>query len=83
MKKIVIKEIDRLKSIKHKDKYVSEYLIYLDCDDAGVHFKAYTEIGEAAKKERVNELLLIHFVKEDNTKLNIEDIIEEMSLFKN
>jgi len=83
MKKIIIKEIDRFKSIKHKYKYVSEYLIYLDCDEAGLHINAYTEIGDTAKRDRVNELLLIHFVKEDNTKLNIEDIVEEMSLFKN
>lgn len=82
MKKIVIKEIDRLNSTVHKPKSISEYLIYIMLDD--VKLKAYTEIGEAAKKERVNELLLTHFITEQNNKINnkinTQDIIQEMSL---
>jgi len=78
MKKIVIKEIDRFNSTVHKPKSVSEYLIYIVLDD--VKIKAYTEIGESAKKERVNELLLTHFITEQNNKINIQDIIQEMSL---
>jgi len=78
MKKIVIKEIDRLNSTVHKPKSISEYLIYVMLDD--VKLKAYTEIGEAAKKERVNELLLTHFITEQNNKINTQDMIQEMSL---
>jgi hypothetical protein len=78
MKKIIIKEIDRLKSTVHKPKSISEYLIYVMLDD--IKLNAYTELGEIAKKERVNELLLTHFITEQNNKISIEDIIEEMSL---
>lgn len=78
MKKIIVKEIDRLNSTVFKRKKISEYLIYVMLDD--IKLKAYTEIGENAKKERVNELLLTHFITEQNNKISIEDIIQEMSL---
>jgi ribonuclease BN (tRNA processing enzyme) len=45
-----------------------------------IKLNAYTEIGSDAKKERVNELLLTHFITEQNNKISIEDIIQEMSL---
>lgn len=77
MKKIVIKEIDKLSSTLHKTRSVSEYLIYLKHNDANI--KAYTEIGEAAKNYRVNELILDNFVSENSetNKIKKEDIIEE------
>jgi hypothetical protein len=78
MKKIIVKEIDRLNSTVFKEKQISEYLIYLMLDD--IKLNAYTEIGSYAKKERVNELLLTHFITEQNNKISIEDIIQEMSL---
>jgi phenylpyruvate tautomerase PptA (4-oxalocrotonate tautomerase family) len=78
MKKILVKEIDRLKSTTHKKKYISEYLIYVMLDD--VKLNAYIEIGEKSKKERVNDLLLTHFVTEKNNKISIDGIITEMSL---
>jgi hypothetical protein len=78
MKKIIVKEIDRLNSTVFKEKQISEYLIYLMLDD--IKLNAYTEIGSDAKKERVNELLLTHFITEQNNKISIEDIIQEMSL---
>lgn len=69
MKKIVIKEIDRLTSKKFKNKQVSEYLIYITIDDTLV--SAYTVYGEEAKKELVNDLLVDNFTidemfKKDN-----------------
>lgn len=78
MKKIVIKEIDRLKSTTYKKKYVSEYLIYVMLDD--IKLSAHIEIGEQSKKERVNELLLTHFITEKNNKISVDEIISEMSL---
>jgi hypothetical protein len=78
MKKIIVKEIDRFNSTVFKEKQISEYLIYLMLDD--IKLNAYTEIGSDAKKERVNELLLTHFITEQNNKISIEDIIQEMSL---
>lgn len=78
MKKILIKEIDRLKSTTYKKKCVSEYLIYVMLDD--IKLNAYTEIGEKSKKERVNDLLLTHFITEKNNKISIDEIITELSL---
>lgn len=78
MKKIVVKEIDRLKSSIYKPKEISEYLIYLMLDN--VKISAHTEIGEIAKRDRINDLLLTHFITEENNKIFIEDIIEEMSI---
>ena len=80
-KNIVIKEIDRFTSKKHKNKQVSEYLIYVALED-GQKISAYTEIGEEAKKIRVNELLTEHFYY--NNKLSVDkDSIQEQSVFKN
>jgi len=75
MEKIVVKEVDKLKSLIHNGKVISEYLIYLDVDTNGHHANAFIEIGEAAKKLRVNELLLNHF-NGDNS------VIEEIMLSK-
>jgi len=79
-KKIVIKEIDKLKSALHKDRIVTEYVIYVIINDNHIQpLEAYTEFGEDAKKTRVNELILLHFITEDNQPINNEDIIEEIS----
>lgn len=73
--RILIKENDKLKSVRHKGRMVSEYLIYLMVDNVAV--KCYNEIGENAKLDRVNDILLREF-NIDN-KNNINDIIDEVS----
>ena len=80
-KNIVIKEIDRFTSKKHKNKQVSEYLIYVALED-GKKISAYTEFGEEAKKIRVNELLTEHFYYNNNLSVD-KDSIQEQSVFKN
>lgn len=75
--KIMIKENDKLTSKLH-DKTISEYLIYLVEDN--INIKCYNEIGNEAKKNRVNDLLYTHFINEDwNPKINITGVIEEMN----
>ena len=80
-KNIIIKETDRYLSKKHKNKQISEYLIYVTLED-GQKISAYTEIGEEAKKIRVNELLTEHFYQNNNLNVDIVSI-EEQSVFKN
>ena len=80
MKKIVIKEIDRLTSELYTNKVVSEYLIYLL--DGDNRESAYIVLGEDAKKDRVNELLVKHFITNENIKININDVVEELALSK-
>lgn len=70
---ILIKENDRLKSITHKGRVISEYLIYLMNGETAV--KCYSEIGNSAKENRVNEMLMTDF--ENNNNLN--EIITEVS----
>lgn len=75
-KKIIIKEIDKLYSKTFKDKFVIEYIIYLMEDD--VKLATYTEIGEEAKKERINSIFLTYFPH--TLKLNdYKNIIEEIT----
>ncbi len=79
MQKIIIKEIDKLHSSLHKNYIVSEYLIYVMVDENQT-LEAYTELGEAAKNARINELILVHFMDEDNQGIvTKEDIIEEIT----
>ncbi len=78
-KKIVIKEVDKLLSVLHKDRIVTEYIIYVILNENVIQpLEAYTEFGEDAKKVRVNELILLHFITEDNQQINTEDIIQEI-----
>lgn len=79
-KKIVIKEIDKLASAVHKDRIVTEYIIYVVKDDNYIlPLEAYTELGDSAKSARVNELILLHFTIEDSEEINQEIIIEEVT----
>jgi len=80
-KKLIIKEIDKLKSAVHEGRIVTEYLIYVMIDGNSQPLEAYTELGDVAKNARINELILIHFVSEDpNTpEPTKEEIIEEVS----
>ena len=78
MMKIIIKEIDRYTSKTFSNKSISEYLIYVALVN-GQKLYAYTEIGKEAKNLRVNELIVKHFMDNNNT-INKEDIIEELCL---
>lgn len=78
MMKIIIKEIDRYTSTTFTNKSISEYLIYVALTN-GQKLYAYTEIGKEAKNLRVNELIVKHFMDNNNT-INKEDIIEELCL---
>jgi len=74
-KKILIKEIDKYQSTSFENKTISEYLIYLMEDD--VRVSAFTEIGEKAKKERVNMMFLSSFpltINKDEHNSYIEEI---------
>lgn len=77
--KIIIKESDRLKSSLHKNRLVSEYLVYLMNGEVAI--ECHNVIGNDAKNIKVNELLTIHFVSSNwnENKLDLSDIIEEMS----
>ncbi len=76
MDRILIKEIDKYTSSVFKNKTVSEYMIYLMTED-GVKKEAYLEMGDEAKKLRVNQLLMDNF--EYNNEI-INDVISEQTI---
>lgn len=78
MKRIIIKEIDKYTSRLYKGKTISEYLIYVDMDGTRLH--AYTELGEDAKQERVNQLVVEHLITGDTKTINKDESIEEFCL---
>ena len=81
MKNILVKEIDCLKSKIHKNKNVSEYIIYLREDINTV--LCYTEFGEINKNARVNEIISNYFFGENNfSAIEINNIIQEIKLEK-
>jgi hypothetical protein len=73
MKSIIIKEIDQLQSKLHKNRLVSEYLVYLMQND--VKLACYSELGKESKDMRVNELIVSNF----DLEIALEDIIQEVS----
>lgn len=73
MKSILIKEVDQLHSKVHKNRLVSEYLIYLIQND--VKLACYSELGKENKDMRVNELIVANF----DLDIAVEDIIQEVS----
>lgn len=77
MKKLLIKEVDRYYSKNKKDKYISEYLIYVKIYD--LNLTCETAIGDNEKKDIIHELVLKHFY--DYNKQEILDSIEEITLF--
>jgi hypothetical protein len=82
MKRIVIKEIDRLKSKTNKTKIVSEYLIYvmLNHDGEDIKLKAFSEIGEENKISRINQIILEDFTTNETLSLsNKHNIIQEIT----
>lgn len=76
-KKIIIKTIDTFKSSVHKGREINEYLISLAIDNAKTNIEAYTELGDEAKRFRVNEMLVNHFPSSHLTKEGLKDIIIE------
>ena len=85
MKRIIVKEIDKLKSSVFEDKLVTEYLIYLILNQGGgdIIVEGFTEYGEKNKEARIDELVLEHFINNETlNKINKKDIIEEVSFEK-
>jgi hypothetical protein len=82
MKRIVVKEIDRLKSTVNGDKSVSEYLIYLILNQGNgdIKLNGFTEYGDSNKKARINELIVEHFISNETLdNIDKNEIIEEIS----
>ena len=52
MKRIVVKEIDKLKSTMNGDKVITEYLIYLILNQGGddIKLNGFTEYDEKIKE---------------------------------
>jgi hypothetical protein len=73
MKTILIREVDRLYSKIHKDKYVSEYIIYLMEND--VKLKAINVVGNKSKDNYLLAMLLTN----DFGDLTEQEIIQEVS----
>ncbi len=73
MKSIIIKEVDQLQSKLHKNRVVSEYLVYLMQND--VKLACYSELGEESKDMRVNELIVANF----DLEIDLENIIQEVT----
>jgi hypothetical protein len=75
-KKILIKEIDKLKSTTTKDKFISQYIIYYMVNEARV--EAFIEFGDEAMNLRVNELALTKFedydFNPDIEKITLEEL---------
>ena len=76
-KKIIIKTIDKLKSSVHKGREINEYLICVAIDNNRTSIEAYTELGDDAKRLRVNELLLNHYPSTYLTEEALKEIIIE------
>lgn len=55
---ILVKQIDTLKSLKHKNKTVFEYIVYLILGTTAI--EAYTEIGTNMVDNRVKKLLSLY-----------------------
>lgn len=82
MKRIVVKEIDKLKSTMNGDKVITEYLIYLILNQGGgdIKLNGFTEYGEKNKDARINELIVEHFINNESlVKINKKDIIQEVA----
>jgi hypothetical protein len=73
MKSILIKEVDQLHSKVHKNRLVSEYLVYLMEND--VKLACYSELGKESKDMRVNELIVDNF----DLEIALEEIIKEVT----
>jgi hypothetical protein len=82
MKRIVVKEIDKLKSSTFDDKSISEYLIYLilNLGEGDIILNGFTEYGSKNKDAKVDELIIEHFVTNESLEtIDKQNIIEEIS----
>jgi hypothetical protein len=82
MKRIVVKEIDKLKSSTFDDKAISEYLIYLilNLGEGDIILNGFTEYGSKNKDAKVDELIIEHFVTNESLEtIDKQNIIEEIS----
>lgn len=61
MKKIVIKEIDKLQSTLFNDKVITEYLIYYIEND--VKKATFIELGDAGKDNKISEIFETYCMK--------------------
>jgi uncharacterized protein (DUF2461 family) len=75
MKRIIVKNSDKLSSMIHAQKVVDEYLIYLLDDERLV--SAEVVYSTVDKNKFVDKLLEEHFDVEDNRYL--EDLVEEVT----
>lgn len=75
MKRIIVKNSDKLSSMIHAQKVIDEYLIYLLEDEVPV--SAEVVYSTVDKDNFVNKLLEEHFDVEDNRYL--EDLVEEVT----
>ncbi len=85
MNRIIVKEIDRLKSTMFGKKAISEYLIYVVFNDGDndITLKGYTEYGEKNKNARIDELIIEYFVNNETlNKINRNEIIQEISFLE-
>ena len=85
MKRIIVKEIDRLTSKSFKNKIVSEYIIYLILDQGSgdIILEGYSEYGDKNKEARIDELIIEHFIDNETlNKIDKKQIIEEISFEK-
>ena len=85
MKRIVVKEIDKLKSSVFENKLVSEYLIYLILNQGSgdIILEGFTEYGEKNKEAKIDEIILEHFISNETfNKINKKEIIEEICFEK-
>ena len=73
MKRILIKEIDRLYSKIHKGRFVSEYIVYLIEND--VKLKAFNVVGDKSKDHYVLAMLMTN----DFGGLTEDEIIQEVA----
>jgi len=77
MKRIVIKEIDKLVSVVNKDRVITEYIVYLMYGSNKI--EAYTELGDIAMRIRATELAVINDINNEDIELPIELVtFEEM-----
>jgi hypothetical protein len=77
MKRIVIKEIDKLVSVVNKDRVITEYIVYLMYGSNKI--EAYTELGDIAMRIRATELAVINDINNDDIELPVERVtFEEM-----
>ena len=79
MKKIIIKETDRFYSRKKKNKYISEYLVYVNVD--GNNIACEIALGDNERAIAVHEFALTYFQHLDKY-TDIINYIEEITNYK-